>query len=55
MLDLTPGFIGLGKGNSKTRRETSKFGHLLRLILEILRYVENNISYVAGITPMVIG
>ena len=38
ILDLTPGFIGLGKGNSKTRRETIKFGDLVRLILEILRY-----------------
>ena len=25
ILDLTPGFIGLGKGNCKTRRETIKF------------------------------
>ena len=32
----TPGFIGLGKDNCKTRRETFKFGDLVRLILEIL-------------------
>ena len=37
ILDLTPGFIGLKKDNCKTRRETFKFGDLVRLILEILR------------------
>ena len=37
ILDLTPGFIGLGKDNCKTRRESFKFGYLMRLILEILR------------------
>ena len=31
ILDLTPGFIGLGKDNCTTRRETSKFGDLARL------------------------
>ena len=35
---LTPGFNGLGKDNSKTRRETFKFWDLVRLILEIWRY-----------------
>ena len=40
ILDLTPGFIGLGKDNCKTRRETFKFGDLLRLILEIVRYMQ---------------
>ena len=30
--DLTPGFIGLGKDNCKTRRETFKFGDSVRLI-----------------------
>ena len=35
--DLTPGFIGLGKDNCKTRRKTFKFSDLVRLILEILR------------------
>ena len=34
---LTPGFNGLGKDNCQTRRETFKFGDLVRLILEILR------------------
>ena len=38
ILDLTLGFIGLGKDNCKTSRETFKFGDLVRLILEILRY-----------------
>ena len=36
ILDLTSGFIGLGKYNCKNRRETFKFGDLVRLILEIL-------------------
>ena len=36
ILDLTPGFIGLGKDNCTTRRETFKFGDLMRLILQIL-------------------
>ena len=39
ILDLTPGFIGLGKDNCKTRWGTIKFGGLVRLILEILRYL----------------
>ena len=39
ILDLTPGFIGLGKDNCSTRRETVKFGDSVRLILEILRYL----------------
>ena len=39
ILDLTPGFIGLGEYNCTTSRETSKFGDLVRLILEILRYL----------------
>ena len=38
ILDLTPGFMGLGKDNCKTRRETIKFGDLVRLMLDILRY-----------------
>ena len=37
ILDLTPGFIGLGKYNFKTSWETFKFGDLVRLILEMLR------------------
>ena len=39
ILDLTPGFVGLGKDNCKTRRETIKFGDLVRLMLDILRYL----------------
>ena len=35
ILELTPGFIELDKDNSKTRRETLKFGDLAFLILEI--------------------
>ena len=38
ILYLTPGFTGLGKDNCKTRLETFKFGDLVCLILEILRY-----------------
>ena len=37
ILDLTPGFIRVGKDNWKARRETFKFGDLVRLVLEILR------------------
>ena len=37
ILDLTPGIDGLGKDNYKTRRETFKFWHLVRRILEVLR------------------
>ena len=37
IIDLTPGFIGLGKDDSKAMRETFNFGDLMRLILEILR------------------
>ena len=39
ILDLTPGFIGLGKDNCKTRREAFKFRDLVRPILESLRYI----------------
>ena len=38
ILDWSPGFNGLGKGNCKTRRETFKFWDLVGLISEILRY-----------------
>ena len=41
ILDLTPGFIGLGKDNCKTRRETFKFGDLVHVILEILWYIKS--------------
>ena len=39
IFDLTHGFNGLDKDHSKTRRETFKFGDLVRLKLEILRYI----------------
>ena len=42
ILDLTHGFIGLGKDNCETRRETFKFGDLVRLIFGILRYSASN-------------
>ena len=40
----TPGFIGLSKDICKVRRETFKFGDLVWLILEILRYVPYLVS-----------
>ena len=39
ILDLTPGFNGLGKKHCKTRRESFKFRGMVRLKLEILRYI----------------
>ena len=39
ILDSTHRLIGLTEDNCTTRRETSKFGDLMRLILEILRYI----------------
>ena len=38
ILNLTPGFNGLGKDNCKTSQELFKFCDLVWLILEILRY-----------------
>ena len=35
-LDLTPGFIGLGKDNFKTRQGTFKFDDLVRIVLKML-------------------
>ena len=35
ILDLTPGFNGLGKDNCKMRWETFKFGDWVCLILEV--------------------
>ena len=37
ILDLAPGFNGLGKDNCKTRQETFKFWDLMRLILQRCR------------------
>ena len=39
ILDLTPGFSGLGKDNCKTRRETYKFWDLVHFILKVWRYI----------------
>ena len=39
ILDLTPGFNGVGKDNCKTRRKTFKFWDLVWRILEISRQV----------------
>ena len=39
ILNLTPGFNGLGKDNCKTREESFQFCDLVRSILEILRCV----------------
>ena len=39
ILNLTPGFNGLGKENYNMRGEASKFWDLVRLILETLRYI----------------
>ena len=38
ILDSTPGFIGLGRDNFKTRWESFKFWDLVPLVLEILQY-----------------
>ena len=39
ILNLTPGFNGLGKGNYRMRREAFKFWDLVRLVLDTLRLV----------------
>ena len=41
LVDLTPGFNGLGKDNCKTRQETFLGWDLLQLILEVWPYVYN--------------
>ena len=43
ILTLTPGFNGLDKSNCKTRREVFKLWNLVRVILETLRYINQNI------------
>ena len=40
ILNLTPGFNGLGKDNYNMRREAFKFWNLVHLILETLRYTD---------------
>ena len=37
IIDLTPGFKGLGKDNRKTRRETFTSRELVRLLFETWR------------------
>ena len=39
ILNLTPGFNGLGKGNYKMRRDAFNFLDLVRLILDTLLYI----------------
>ena len=39
ILHFTPGFNRMHKDSPKTRREAYKFGDLLRLILDIWRYI----------------
>ena len=50
LLSRLPGFNGLGKDNCKTRRETFMFWDLIRLILEVWRYVESYDSRDAKVT-----
>ena len=42
ILDLTPGFSGLGKGNGQTKRETFKFWESVRFILDVWQYLDCN-------------
>ena len=55
ILDLTPGFTGLGEDNCKTRRQAFKFGDLVRSILEILRYMlkydHGSFMFLIGLVP----
>ena len=44
ILNLTPGFNGLGKDNYKMRLEAFQFWDLVRLILETLRYMHTSIT-----------
>ena len=52
ILDFTPGFNGLGKDNFKKRREPFKFWDLVRLILEIWRYVSLLHWHLGNRTPV---
>ena len=45
ILYLTPEFHKLSKDNCKTRRGSFKFWHLVRLILEILRYISSLVNW----------
>ena len=65
ILELTPGFIGLGKDNSNTRWESFKFGDLVHLICgmslppcdniclkaESILYFPNNLAHKAAFYP----
>ena len=46
LLDLTPGFNGLGIDNCKTSRDTFMFWVLVRLVLDIWRYVSHRYNWV---------
>ena len=53
ILDLTPGFNGLGKDNCKTRRETFKIWYLVWLILKICwqsNFNSNSMLHVVSIS-----
>ena len=43
ILDLAPGFNGLGKDNCKTRREAVRFWDLVRCILYVWRYAKSGV------------
>ena len=45
ILDLTPGFSGLGKDNCKTERETFEFWDLVWLILDVCWYIGPHMSH----------
>ena len=53
ILDLTPGFNGLGKDKYKTRRYPFKLWDLIRLILEIWRYLPHKSSSLDAFTSAV--
>ena len=42
ILELTPGFRGLGKYNFKTKQETNKFCDLVQLILQVWRHIDSS-------------
>ena len=55
IIDLTPGFSGLGKDNCKTRRETFKFWDLVHLVLEILQHYYQTTTQHNKSWPMIPG
>ena len=50
ILNLTPGFNGLGKDNYKMRQAAFKFWDWVRLILETLRYIQINVRWTSSQT-----